>query len=57
MTKLLFIKASPRKGASSPIAVAQSYPNALRGREPDLDRDGDFAHEKQAAAATALVPA
>lgn len=35
MTKLLYIKASPRTGSRS-IAVADAYLNALAGKNPDL---------------------
>jgi FMN-dependent NADH-azoreductase len=39
MTKLLFLKASPRGAASRSVAVAQSYLDALRAAEPDLEVD------------------
>ena len=39
MTKLLFIKASPRTTASRSIAVADAYLTALRVRHPDLEVD------------------
>jgi FMN-dependent NADH-azoreductase len=39
MTKLLYIKASPRGGASRSGAVAEAYLDGLRVREPDLSVD------------------
>lgn len=39
MSKLLFIKASPRDGTSRSIAVAESYLNALKILHPDLEVD------------------
>ena len=39
MTRLLFIKASPRGTASRSVAVAESYLEALRARTPDLEVD------------------
>jgi len=39
MARLLYIKASPRGSASSAIAVADCYLDALKARMPDLDVD------------------
>jgi FMN-dependent NADH-azoreductase len=39
MTKLLFIKASPRDTASKSIAVAEAFLAALRARTPGLEVD------------------
>ncbi len=39
MTRLLFIKASPRGSASRSVAVAESYLAALRAKTPDLEVD------------------
>jgi FMN-dependent NADH-azoreductase len=39
MTRLLFIKASPRSTASRSIAVAESYLAATRTKHPDLEID------------------
>jgi FMN-dependent NADH-azoreductase len=39
MTKLLYIKASPRDSASRSVAVADSYLAALRARHPDIEVD------------------
>ena len=39
MTKLLYIKASPRDGASRSIAVADAYLAALKAKTPDLEVD------------------
>ena len=39
MTKLLFIKASPRSTASRSIAVAEAYLAAARAKHPDLEID------------------
>ncbi len=39
MTKLLFIKASPRDSASRSVAVAQSYLTALQAKDPTLEID------------------
>lgn len=36
MTKLLYIKASPRDGSSRSIAVADAYLTALKAKTPDL---------------------
>jgi FMN-dependent NADH-azoreductase len=36
MTKLLFIKASPRGGASRSVAVARAYLDGLGATTPDL---------------------
>lgn len=61
MTKLLYIKASPRGGASKSTAIADAYLEALRARHPALgvdvidlaterlpDFDGDKANAKLA---------
>lgn len=61
MTRLLFIKASPRDSASRSVAVAESYLAALKAKIPDLavdtldlwaeklpDFDGDKANAKLA---------
>lgn len=61
MTRLLFIKASPRDSASRSVAVAQSYLDALKAKHPGLtvdtldlwaeklpDFDGDRANAKLA---------
>lgn len=46
MTKLLFIKASPRNSTSRSVAVAGSYLTALKARTPDLTTDEiDLWHE------------
>jgi FMN-dependent NADH-azoreductase len=39
MTKLLFVKASPRGTASRSVAVAERYLDALRAAQPDLEVD------------------
>jgi FMN-dependent NADH-azoreductase len=39
MTRLLFIKASPRGTASRSVAVAESYLEALRAKDPALEVD------------------
>ncbi|POR50838.1 FMN-dependent NADH-azoreductase [Bosea psychrotolerans] len=39
MTKLLFIKASPRGSASRSVAVAEAYLSALRTSRPDIEID------------------
>ena len=39
MTKLLYIQASPRHGASRSIAVADAYLAALKSRDPSLEID------------------
>ncbi len=39
MTRLLFVKASPRDAASRSVAVAQSYLDALRAAQPELEVD------------------
>ncbi|MCI4662598.1 MAG: NAD(P)H-dependent oxidoreductase, partial [Neomegalonema sp.] len=39
MTKLLYIKASPRGDASKSSAVADAYLAALRARQPGLELD------------------
>src|ERR1700731_3548057 len=39
MTKLLFLQASPRKGESKSIQVAQAYLDTLRANNPGLDVD------------------
>jgi len=39
MTKLLYIKASPRDAASRSVAVADAYLAALRAKTPDLEVD------------------
>jgi len=58
MTKLLYIKASPRGGDSKSNALAQAYLDALISRHPDLtvdvldlakDRIPDFVGDKVAA--------
>lgn len=39
MSNLLFLQASPRKNASKSIQIAQTYLNALRVNNPDLNID------------------
>lgn len=39
MTKLLYIKASPRDTASRSVAVADAYLEALKAKHPDLEVD------------------
>jgi FMN-dependent NADH-azoreductase len=39
MTKLLYIKASPRSAASRSIAIADSYLSALKAKQPSLTVD------------------
>lgn len=39
MTKLLFVQASPRKGDSKSIQVAEAYLSTLQSNNPDLDVD------------------
>ena len=39
MTRLLFIKASPRSAASRSVTVAESYLEALRAKDPALEVD------------------
>jgi FMN-dependent NADH-azoreductase len=39
MTKLLYLKASPRKTKSQSIQLADAYLNALRSNNPDLEID------------------
>ncbi len=39
MTKLLYIQASPRHGASRSIAVADAYLAALKAKNPDIEVD------------------
>src|ERR1700722_8532306 len=39
MTKLLYLKASPRKTKSQSIQLADAYLNALRSNNPDLEVD------------------
>jgi len=47
MTKLLYIKASPRGAESKSAAIADAYLTALRGRIPDLAVDNiDLSIEK-----------
>jgi len=39
MTKLLFIKASPRNSGSKSVALAETYLEAFKGRNPGLEVD------------------
>src|ERR1700722_19368882 len=43
MTKLLYLKASPRKTKSQSIQLADAYLNALRSNNPDLEGDKNAA--------------